>query len=104
MSKSSKIPTLPSSHSGIPIRLEKEAQNSKEKAYAHKTLPDSVPRQFPVKLPPNTNQQQFDIATTELRQLLGENGVEINDKPLVDGWYMEHPYAVFPSRLKFKKA
>lgn len=92
MSKISQIPTLSSSHSGIPIRLEKEAGIAKEKAYSLRTLPESVPRQYPLKLPPNTTQEKFDIAITELRSLLREDGVELNDKPLVDGWYMEHPY------------
>ena len=92
MSDPSKIPTLPASHSGIPVRLQKEAQNAKEKTNASKTLPDSVPRKSKIRLPPNTSQEKFDIAIQDLQKLLGEDGLEINGGPLRDGWYMEHPY------------
>ncbi|CAG8979727.1 hypothetical protein HYALB_00012373 [Hymenoscyphus albidus] len=92
MCKPTPVPSLNASHSGIPTRLEKEAQATKEKTYSLKTLPDSVPRKHPVKLPPNTSQENFDLAITELRKsLVNNDAVEINDKPLVDGWYMEHP-------------
>jgi hypothetical protein len=33
----------------------------------------------------------FDTAIATLVEVLGPKGVELNDKELVDGWYMEHP-------------
>jgi hypothetical protein len=53
-----------------------------------KTLPHSKPRSSPIRLPPDTSKDQFDIAIVALKKILGETGVEVNDKPLVDGWYM----------------
>lgn len=51
-----------------------------------------MPRQgeLPV-LPPDTTRAEFNQAIGELQQILGVEHVEINDKPLVDGWYVEHP-------------
>ncbi|KUJ19925.1 glycolate oxidase [Mollisia scopiformis] len=91
MSSSSRIPTLTTTHSGVPARLKNEADAAKERLYSLKTLPDSVPRKSNVKLPPNTSQETLDAAITALTKFLGKDGVEINNKPLVDGWYMEHP-------------
>ncbi|KAL4922117.1 hypothetical protein BDW62DRAFT_217935 [Aspergillus aurantiobrunneus] len=79
-------------HSGIPKRMEQDAKVAKERLYSNKTMPDSSPRQREVpRLPPNTSREKFDLAMAELRGRLGDANVEINDKPLVDGWYMEHP-------------
>lgn len=79
-------------HSGIPKRMEEDARVAKERLYSNKTMPDSIPRQREVpRLPPNTSREEFNQAMTELQQQLGAANVEINDKPLVDGWYMEHP-------------
>jgi len=79
-------------HSGIPKRLELDAKLAKARLFSNKTVPDSVPRQRDVpRLPPNISRESFDRAMAELREVLGDANVEINDKPLVDGWYMEHP-------------
>lgn len=91
MSTHLEIPNLASKHSGIPERLRTEAKSAKERTYALKTLQTSAPRRAPLRLPPNTSQEKFDVAVAALHKLLGENGVELNDKSLVDGWYMEHP-------------
>lgn len=91
MSSSSKVPTLTTTHSGIPARLKSEADAAKGRLYSLKTLPDSVPRKSNVRLPPNTSQETFETAIAALTKLLGKYGVELNDKPLIDGWYMEHP-------------
>ncbi len=91
MSTSSKVPTLTTKHSGIPARLKNEADAAKERLYSLKTLPDSVPRKSNVRLPPNTSKESFETAIAALTKLLGSDGVELNDRPLVDGWYMEHP-------------
>lgn len=87
----SQIPSLNSVHSGVPDRLTKEADETKARLYSLRTLPDSRPRQNPVRLPPNTSREAFDAAITALKKTLGEKGVELNDKELKDGWYMEHP-------------
>lgn len=81
------------SHSGIPQHMAQDAKRAKDLLYSNTTTPDSVPRQREVpRLPPNTTREKFDSAMAELRERLGASNVEINDKPLVDGWYMEHPY------------
>lgn len=79
-------------YSGIPLRMENDAKIAKDRLYSNSTVPDSVPRQREVpRLPPNTSREKFNNAIAELKQKLGPINVEINDKPLVDGWYMEHP-------------
>jgi hypothetical protein len=100
--KMSSIPMLSSIHSGVPGRLSNEAAASKQKTYALKTLPTSVPRQNPLKLPPGVTRDVFDKAIDELRKVLGKDGVELNDKPLVDGWYMEHPFVSFSQKYTIK--
>ena len=94
---SSTLPPTPllsvENHSGIPKRMELDAKLAKERLYSNKTLPDSVPRQQEVpRLPPNTSREKFNEAISDLKGRVGDANVEINDKPLVDGWYMEHPY------------
>lgn len=92
MSGSTSIPKLSAVHSGVPARLSNEALATKEKTYSLKTLPNSVPRRSPVRLPPGVTRDAFDKAINELRKVLGKDNVELNDKALVDGWYMEHPF------------
>lgn len=88
----STIPRLASKYSGIPDRLSKEADEAKEKLYGNKTLPNSVERkQDSPRFPPNVSREQFDSAIKELEIALGDPNVEVNNKPLIDGWYMEHP-------------
>jgi hypothetical protein len=91
MSNLSLIPKLDSVHSGVPARLSKEADAAKERLYSLRTLPNSIPRQSSLRLPPNTSREVFDTAIATLVEVLGPKGVELNDKELVDGWYMEHP-------------
>lgn len=85
------IPDLDKQYSGVPARLAQEAIDAKSRLYSQKTLPDSVSRRRTA-LPPGISRGAFDRAVTELRQSLGHENVDLNDKPLVDGWYMEHPY------------
>ena len=87
-------PLLSSIHSGVPERLVAESDRAKRLLYSNKTLPTSVPRRRGVPLPPDVSQTAFDTAIAELRQTLGDSNIELNDKPLVDGWYLEHPYAL----------
>jgi len=84
-------PLLSSIHSGVPERLVAESDRAKRLLYSNKTLPTSVPRRRGVPLPPDVSQTAFDTAIAELRQTLGDSNIELNDKPLVDGWYLEHP-------------
>ncbi|KAH7075030.1 glycolate oxidase [Paraphoma chrysanthemicola] len=85
------VPSLNTTHSGVPERLAIEADAAKARLCSFRTLPESKPRKKAVRLPPNTSRDSFDIAINALVSILGEKGVEVNDKELRDGWYMEHP-------------
>ncbi len=98
----SSIPNLSSIHSGVPARISNEAAEPKQKIYALKTLPDSAPRKSALKLPPGVTRAVFDKAIDGLRKVLGKGGVELNDKPLVDGWYMEHPFVFLSQKSSIK--
>ncbi|KAH6708778.1 glycolate oxidase [Leptodontidium sp. MPI-SDFR-AT-0119] len=87
---SGQIPTLATKHSGVPVRLAQEAVEVKAALYASKTVAESTPR-TKTALPPGVTQDAFDKAILELKHSLGSENVELNDKPLVDGWYIEHP-------------
>ncbi|KAF2182106.1 vanillyl alcohol oxidase [Zopfia rhizophila CBS 207.26] len=92
MSKSqARTPTLSEKYSGVPQRLASVAQEAKDRLYTNKTLPESLPRRHDVRLPPGTTREAFDEAIAELEQELGQEHVVLNNKPLVDGWYLEHP-------------
>ncbi|KIJ23712.1 vanillyl alcohol oxidase [Sphaerobolus stellatus SS14] len=89
-------PTL-SEHipSGAPVRLLEDAKASKERFYNNSTIQEK-PRDkdddglLPV-LPPDITRNAFNNAIAELTKSLGEPNVVLTDKPLVDGWYLEHP-------------
>ncbi|KAI2466502.1 vanillyl alcohol oxidase [Annulohypoxylon bovei var. microspora] len=85
------IPSLDEKHSGTPVRLRQEAQDAHARLSSNRTLPSSQPRKTPVRLPPEVSLEKFETAVKELREDIGDVNVEVNDKPLVDGWYMEHP-------------
>lgn len=86
------IPSLNQIHTGVPERLSKEAALARESMYALRTLPPSLSRQGDLpRLPPNTTRKNFNEAIAALKKELGSSKVELNDKPLEDGWYMEHP-------------
>lgn len=84
-------PLLTERHSGVPSRLTKEAAAARARLYGNRTLPASRPRKNGVRLPPDTTQEAFDTAIAELKRTLGQENVEISDKALIDGWYLEHP-------------
>jgi hypothetical protein len=85
-------PTLATKHSGLPERLLDIGTESKNRLLSKRTVPESVPRQGELpRLPPDTTRADYNQAIGELKQILGDEHVEINDKPLVDGWYVEHP-------------
>ena len=84
------IPSLPTTYSGVPERLAKEARAAKDRLLSRKTVPDTTPRTRH-SLPPDVDQNTFDATIVELQQGLGPANVQMNDKPLEDGWYMQHP-------------
>ncbi|KAK5656450.1 hypothetical protein OQA88_4832 [Cercophora sp. LCS_1] len=85
-------PSLSSKYSGLPDRLAEIGAESKNRLLSKRTVPESAPRQKEVpRLPPDITRPEFDQAIGEIRQILGGENVDVNDKPLVDGWYVEHP-------------
>lgn len=84
-------PLLSQNYSGTPSRLIKEAAAAKARLYGNRTVPASQPRKNGVRLPPDTTRETFDKAIADLRAVIGEQNVELSDKALVDGWYLEHP-------------
>jgi hypothetical protein len=90
------VPPVPilsdSHHSGISKRLSEAANASKARVYANKTESGVTSRkgELPV-LPPGIDRDRFNAAIENLKRTLGSENVVINDKPLDDGWYLEHP-------------
>lgn len=84
------IPDLDTVYSGVPTRLATEAVAAKSRLDSQRTVEESSVRKA-VSLPPGIGKEAFDRAIKELKSSLGDENVEINDKPLVDGWYMQHP-------------
>ena len=84
-------PTLEEKYSGAPSRLKREAAEARGRLIGNRTLPASQPRKRGVRLPPDTSLENFEAAIKDLRSRLGLENVEVNDKALVDGWYLEHP-------------
>jgi hypothetical protein len=85
---SSDVPTLPGTHSGIPLYLLEKAQKAKEDIFGMQTKAQNARRRLPV-VPQGIERDEFVKALAELKEQLGTDHVEINDKPLQDGWYME---------------
>lgn len=85
-------PTLLEKHSGVPERLVDQAKRAKGLLFSRRTKGESTSNlERRVQLPPYTTQEKFDDAISQLRKVVGEQYVHINDGVLVDGWYMEHP-------------
>ncbi|KAF2185912.1 vanillyl alcohol oxidase [Zopfia rhizophila CBS 207.26] len=84
-------PTLAEKHSGIPDRLIDKARAAKSLVYEGKTTSDTTPRQRGIAIPQGISKQRFFEAIEELKKELGSENVELNDKELKEGWYMEHP-------------
>ena len=85
-------PTLSQTHSGIPSRLLHKAQKAKSLIWATRTKSTQTTRQQLPVIPQGVSRSTFDKAIADLKQQLGAENVEINDKPpREDGWYMEHP-------------
>lgn len=82
---SSDVPTLPGTHSGIPEYLLEKARKAKEGVFETRTKPQNERQRLPV-VPQGIERDEFLKALAELKEQLGQEHVEINDKPLVDGW------------------
>ncbi|KAK7425138.1 hypothetical protein QQX98_000052 [Neonectria punicea] len=86
-------PTLSERYSGIPERLLGKARGVKALVYQNQTKEAHRERLRVPALPDGISPAAFDKAIQELRTQLGDDHVVINDQPLIDGWYMEHPNA-----------
>lgn len=80
--------SLVKKHSGIPENLLEKAKRAKALIYDIRTKDTSTRQRLPV-VPQGIEKDAFIQALEELAQQLGKANVEVNDKPQVDGWYME---------------
>ncbi|KAH7147151.1 vanillyl-alcohol oxidase [Dactylonectria estremocensis] len=86
-------PKLSDKYSGIPERLLEKATAMKREVVKLSTS-EIVPRPSNVELPvipSGYSRPRFNRAIESLRTLIGPENVELNNKPLDDGWYLEHP-------------
>lgn len=90
---SASVPLLSEIHSGIPQNLHEKAQKAKALIYEGRTGPENVQRRIPT-IPQGIEEADFFQAIQELQVIVGNDHVEINDKPLVDGWYMERKFVL----------
>jgi hypothetical protein len=87
---------------GAPPRLYELESIIKKKIEDNATVNlDGLPRKeasedLPV-LPPGVSRGKFNAAIDELKKSIGADNVELNDKPLVDGWYLSQPKALLLS-------
>jgi len=81
----SSIPVLPASHSGIPTYLLEKAQRAKDAVFDGRTKQVNPRRRLPV-IPQGIEREDFLRALDTLRDRIGVENVELNDKPLKDGW------------------
>ncbi|KAI1505580.1 hypothetical protein F5X99DRAFT_248887 [Biscogniauxia marginata] len=86
----SSVPLLSEKHSGIPDYLLDKAKDVKAEIFDARTKAPSQRNRLPV-IPQGVEEKAFFEAIGEIRAQLGPDHVEVNDKPLKDGWYMEHP-------------
>lgn len=84
----STIPLLPEKHSGIPKNLFEKARKAKALIDKTRTKTPNLDSRLAV-VPQGIGRVQLFEALEELGGQLGKENVEVNDKPLVDGWYME---------------
>lgn len=85
----SPIPTLPTIHSGIPPYLLEKAQKAKDAVFETRSKGRNERRREVPVIPQGIERDDFLSALAELKTQLGEENVQVNDTPLVDGWYME---------------
>jgi FAD/FMN-containing dehydrogenase len=86
-----RTPVLDEVYSGAPSRLDEEAENTYSRMLSNKTLTRSETRKSGLRLPPDTTFEEFQLAIRKLQDEIGAEYVQVNDKPLDDGWYLDHP-------------
>ncbi|KAK5231856.1 hypothetical protein LTR47_006989 [Exophiala xenobiotica] len=91
ISLSQNVPVYPADLSGIPERLVDKVVREKERLSKNQTKGRTSERKRGVAIPQGVGKDQFFNAIEELSKLLGDANVKVNDQPLEDGWYMEHP-------------
>lgn len=82
---SSATPLLSEKYSGIPERLLPKASRAKALIHETRTKQHTTRQRLPV-IPQGVDRAKFFSALDELRRQLGAENVELNDKPLQDGW------------------
>jgi hypothetical protein len=81
---------------GAPPRLKTLEEIIKQKIVDNTTVNlDGLPRReksedLPI-LPPGVSRDKFKRAIEELSKLIGKENVQLNDQPLIDGWYLNQP-------------
>jgi hypothetical protein len=82
--------TLEDVYSGVPLRVLTEAKAMKRLLFSH---PGNSARSTHLTqpLPPHTTASEFKIAMDNLIVMVGKDNVELGDRTIQDGWYMEHP-------------
>lgn len=90
----SDVPLLSEKHSGIPQNLLEKAQRAKSLIFQTRTKETGSRQRLPA-IPQGVERGDFLKALEELAKQLGEGHVEVNDKPLVEGWYMERKCCIF---------
>jgi hypothetical protein len=83
-------PTLNDKHSGIPARLLHKATYAKSLIYDGRTVSDTVQLERGLAVPQGISKNAFLAAIDELKTSLGPDNVQLNDKEIKGGWYMEH--------------
>lgn len=81
----SDVPTLAQKHSGISEELLVKARTVKKETFDRRTKPVNERQRLPV-VPQGIERQAFLEALDALRKDIGAENVEVNDKPLKDGW------------------
>jgi hypothetical protein len=78
-------PTLEQKHNGVPARLLHKAQTAKTLIQDIATK-KTKPRQRLPAIPQGIERERFVKALEELAGDIGKEHVQVNDKPLEDGW------------------
>ena len=71
----------------MPPYLLEEAERVKVTIFETRNKPKSVRQRLPV-IPQGIEPERFFEALADLRGELGDEHVEVNDKPLKDGWFV----------------
>lgn len=82
------VPTLAHKYSGIPESLLDTARAAKKQTFGQRTKPQNDRQRLPV-IPQGVEKENFFQALDALRQEIGADNVELNDKALRDGWQVD---------------